>query len=416
MADNNGFTPVLTKGNKKKAADEKANAKKKDLEKITANVDMVLQQAIRNAKYIEDNNYGLYNKTNIGVLLSTIQAAAEAAKKTTAVADASGYLQTMIKSNEKITEVEAIVRTRVTANTERHRVERAAYEAEQANARASLKAMAQNEIYRKERYLIKLYNLLYNMYDYYTNPLARTTRDTLAYIRSQSLELKVDIDPLLHATTQDDIVKYLAVLHKKINKLYNSLIEEKKRVLGDSWQSPVRSTLDEAVLSVDHLIDTIKQVNKKAAKERAAAESAAAERAAAAEREAAARAAAEANAEARRAKYEEDYQRRLEEEARRYREERERASAAPPPPPENLHLSAYATLGIEPGANIRTITTAYRGLARVHHPDKGGNPEEFKKIKNAYNLLTSTHGGAKRLTRKSRGTRRLRKMTRKRTI
>lgn len=88
-------------------------------------------------------------------------------------------------------------------------------------------------------------------------------------------------------------------------------------------------------------------------------------------------------------------------------------AAAPPVIP---NLNAYEILGIEPGANIKTITAAYRGLARVHHPDKGGNVEKFKEIQGAYNRLTMKNGGAKRLTRKLHGARRLRKMTHKKKV
>jgi curved DNA-binding protein CbpA len=42
---------------------------------------------------------------------------------------------------------------------------------------------------------------------------------------------------------------------------------------------------------------------------------------------------------------------------------------------------------LEPGASQSNIRKAYRHLAFIHHPDKGGNVEKFKKLQNAYNKL-----------------------------
>jgi hypothetical protein len=412
MADNNGFTAVPTKGNKKKAAGEKADVKKEALARITADVDKILQEAIPNASFIEKNDISLYYRTNINELISTIQKAAEAAKKTTIVAEADGYLQTMIKSNKEIAGVASTLRAKVAANMEKHK----ARQAEVARMNARYRARELDEIQRKEYNLERLYKLLYDLYDYYTNPLSDkrrdtfTERETLTYIQTQSSKLGINIKPVVYATTQTDVVKYLTELRKDLDTIYNNLSEEKRKVIGEQRGVGVRSNLNEAVLSVDHLINTIKQVQKRAAAERAAAEKAAEERAAAA-------AAAE---EARRAKEEEDYKRILEEDARRRAEESRRyreqqraqeQSRTAAPPPVIPHMNAYVTLGIPPGANNKTIKTAYKKLALVHHPDKGGDPEKFKIIQNAYNRLKNTHGGANYKTRKTRG---LRKMTRKR--
>jgi len=38
--------------------------------------------------------------------------------------------------------------------------------------------------------------------------------------------------------------------------------------------------------------------------------------------------------------------------------------------------------------NQAAIRKAYRALARKHHPDRGGDPEKFKKIQNAYDVLS----------------------------
>jgi hypothetical protein len=47
-------------------------------------------------------------------------------------------------------------------------------------------------------------------------------------------------------------------------------------------------------------------------------------------------------------------------------------------------------LGLEGGANEEAISVAYRCLAKEHHPDHGGNVEEFKRIQEAYEAATSS--------------------------
>jgi DnaJ-class molecular chaperone len=51
-------------------------------------------------------------------------------------------------------------------------------------------------------------------------------------------------------------------------------------------------------------------------------------------------------------------------------------------------MSLYETLGLEKGADDATIKKAYRKLVMKHHPDKGGDPETFKKIQHAYDILS----------------------------
>lgn len=48
----------------------------------------------------------------------------------------------------------------------------------------------------------------------------------------------------------------------------------------------------------------------------------------------------------------------------------------------------YATLGVARGADTGEIKKAYRDLARTHHPDKGGDPEKFKAVQTAYDVLS----------------------------
>ena len=48
----------------------------------------------------------------------------------------------------------------------------------------------------------------------------------------------------------------------------------------------------------------------------------------------------------------------------------------------------YKRLGISRGASVDEIKKAYRALAREHHPDKGGDPEMFKGIQEAHEVLS----------------------------
>lgn len=48
----------------------------------------------------------------------------------------------------------------------------------------------------------------------------------------------------------------------------------------------------------------------------------------------------------------------------------------------------YKTLEVEKSANDAEIKKAYRKLAVRHHPDKGGDPEKFKEITRAYEVLS----------------------------
>ena len=54
---------------------------------------------------------------------------------------------------------------------------------------------------------------------------------------------------------------------------------------------------------------------------------------------------------------------------------------------------ALRTLGLRKGATPEEIKRAYKRLAREHHPDKGGDSNEFIKIHDAYESL-SQPGGA----------------------
>ena len=49
--------------------------------------------------------------------------------------------------------------------------------------------------------------------------------------------------------------------------------------------------------------------------------------------------------------------------------------------------AAWAMLELEPGASPQAIRNAYRRLAARHHPDRGGEAEQFRRVREAYELL-----------------------------
>lgn len=52
-------------------------------------------------------------------------------------------------------------------------------------------------------------------------------------------------------------------------------------------------------------------------------------------------------------------------------------------------MDHYNTLGVPRDADQDTIKKAYRKLAMQHHPDKGGDPNQFQKISEAYETLSN---------------------------
>ena len=51
-------------------------------------------------------------------------------------------------------------------------------------------------------------------------------------------------------------------------------------------------------------------------------------------------------------------------------------------------IDYYSTLGVGKTANADDIKKAYRKLAGIHHPDKGGDTATFQKIEEAYRILS----------------------------
>jgi len=61
--------------------------------------------------------------------------------------------------------------------------------------------------------------------------------------------------------------------------------------------------------------------------------------------------------------------------------------------------SAYAALGLEPGADIAAIERAYKRLIKLHHPDReGGDAERAAEINRAYRELRGGAGSYEPLT------------------
>ncbi len=63
------------------------------------------------------------------------------------------------------------------------------------------------------------------------------------------------------------------------------------------------------------------------------------------------------------------------------------------PPPKKVrlvpHVECYSTLYLVPGCPPELVKAAYRCLAQIHHPDKGGDTEAMQRINEAYRRLAA---------------------------
>jgi hypothetical protein len=50
----------------------------------------------------------------------------------------------------------------------------------------------------------------------------------------------------------------------------------------------------------------------------------------------------------------------------------------------------YRTLGLSPNASDQSLRERYLSLARTHHPDRGGEPEQMRKINDAYERVLAS--------------------------
>ena len=53
-----------------------------------------------------------------------------------------------------------------------------------------------------------------------------------------------------------------------------------------------------------------------------------------------------------------------------------------------MSRNLYSVLGLSRDAETQEIRTAYKQLAKEHHPDKGGDPEKFKELSEAHEVLS----------------------------
>lgn len=53
-----------------------------------------------------------------------------------------------------------------------------------------------------------------------------------------------------------------------------------------------------------------------------------------------------------------------------------------------MSRNLYSVLGVSKNADTSEIRTAYKQLAKEHHPDKGGDPEKFKELSEAHEVLS----------------------------
>ena len=92
-------------------------------------------------------------------------------------------------------------------------------------------------------------------------------------------------------------------------------------------------------------------------------------------------------------------QERLREAFRKKQEERRRRFYAEVESFERGQENPYQILGISPNVDQQNLKKAYKKMAIQYHPDKGGSPEIFKKITQAYIYVLDKIEKSKRMNR-----------------
>lgn len=53
-------------------------------------------------------------------------------------------------------------------------------------------------------------------------------------------------------------------------------------------------------------------------------------------------------------------------------------------------MNPYKVLGVSVGVSKTELKSAYRKLARLYHPDNGGNREKYEEVCKAYDMLSNS--------------------------
>ena len=70
------------------------------------------------------------------------------------------------------------------------------------------------------------------------------------------------------------------------------------------------------------------------------------------------------------------------------------ASSRPAPQVDDLSGNAlYECLGVPRRATPAAVRAAFRAAARVHHPDKGGDPKRFAQLRHAFEARPARTAG-----------------------
>ncbi len=64
----------------------------------------------------------------------------------------------------------------------------------------------------------------------------------------------------------------------------------------------------------------------------------------------------------------------------------------PPPPPRRPELNAFDILGVPRGSPWLQVKSAYRHLAKLHHPDRGGDKRKMAVVNLAFEAIRDHPG------------------------